>query len=172
MLALAVLFGLLVWLGLTVLAAYLCGKLTSKLGLGRWIGRFVGFMLLMGSVFVYWTWEFMAVKNYIEKKCHDEAGVKIYVDSKEWRRLSNSNMENSAIFDHHIKLNSKKYYIDRKELFSIGKITDRLILFYVPSNGEDMMYTKKNKQIIIDINTDKKNNRNNIFYSWCRTRIR
>ncbi|KPN72123.1 hypothetical protein [Neisseria sp. 83E34] len=128
MLGLAVLFGLSVWIGLTVLAAYLCGKLTSKLGLGRRIGRFAGFMLLMGGWMVSWAMEYWTVRQTAQTMCKD-AGITVYVTPEDWRRrLGYQEWKSFKLVQERVESNEELIFENRVYKIS-HKFNDRIFLY-------------------------------------------
>lgn len=81
MLGLAILFGLFVWLIITVFAiiiGYETGKKT---------GAFCGFMLTMGGFIVYWIVEFIYIQAKVNHLCKTEGGVTVYITPEEWRKM-------------------------------------------------------------------------------------
>ena len=85
MLGLAILFGLGIWLLLTLLAMMLGYKLGKRLTGKKWgrlLGMFAGFMLLMGGWIVYWIIEYQQTKAYAASVC-GLAGYQIYVQPEE-----------------------------------------------------------------------------------------
>ena len=88
MLGLAILFGLGIWLLLTLLAMMLGYKLGKRLTGKKWgrlLGMFAGFMLLMGGWIVYWIIEYQQTKAYAASVC-GLAGYQIYVQPEEWKK--------------------------------------------------------------------------------------
>ncbi|EGZ50775.1 transglycosylase-associated protein [Neisseria wadsworthii] len=146
MLALAVLFGLLVWLGLTVLAAYLCGKLTSKLGLGRWIGRFVGFMLLMGGWMVSWATEYWTLRQTAQAWCKN-AGLTVYVTPEEyWEKISEQERQELKIVQERVKDGRVLVFENRKYKISY-RYNNRIVSY---TYDEFKPYTVANYEIFYD----------------------
>ena len=88
MLGLAILFGLCIWLLLTLLAmvlGYKLGRRLTKKKWGRLFGMFTGFMLLMGGWITHWVVEYWQTKAYAASVC-GLAGYKIYVPPEEWKK--------------------------------------------------------------------------------------
>ena len=88
MLGLAILFGLCIWLLLTLLAmvlGYKLGRRLTKKKWGRLFGMFPGFMLLMGGWITHWVVEYWQTKAYAASVC-GLAGYKIYVPPEEWKK--------------------------------------------------------------------------------------
>lgn len=80
MFGLAILFGLLVWIVVTLIAMRIGYKIAKKKGL------FVGFMLTMGGWFVYWAIEFAYIQAKVTALCEKEAGITVYVTPEQWRK--------------------------------------------------------------------------------------
>ena len=80
MLGLAILFGLLVWIVVTLIAMRIGYKIGKKKGL------FAGFMLTMGGWFVHWAIEFAYVQAKVSYLCEKEAGITVYVTPEQWRK--------------------------------------------------------------------------------------
>lgn len=146
MLALAVLFGLLVWLGLTVLAAYLCGKLTSKLGLGRRIGRFAGFMLLMGGWMVSWATEYWTLRQTAQAWCKN-SGFTVYVTPEEWwAKISEQERQDLETVQEPIEDERVLVFEDRKYKASY-RYNNRLVNY---RHNEYKPYIVANYQVFYD----------------------
>lgn len=80
MLGLAILFGLLVWIVVTLITMTIGYKIAKKKGL------FVGFMLTMGGWIVYWAIEFAYIQAKVSYLCKKEAGITVYVTPEQWRK--------------------------------------------------------------------------------------
>ena len=80
MLGLAILFGLLVWIVVTLIAMRIGYKIAKKKGL------FAGFMLTMGGWIVYWAIEFAYIQAKVSYLCEKEAGITVYVTPEQWRK--------------------------------------------------------------------------------------
>ncbi|EGZ51026.1 hypothetical protein [Neisseria wadsworthii] len=146
MLGLAVLFGLLVWLGLTVLAAYLCGKLTSKLGLGRRIGRFAGFMLLMGGWMVSWATEYWTLRQTAQAWCKN-SGITVYVTPEEyWAKISEQERQDLETVQEPIEDGRVLVFEDKKYKISY-RYNNRIVSY---KYKEYKPYTVANYEIFYD----------------------
>lgn len=80
MLGLAILFGLLVWIVVTLIAMTIGYKIAKKKGL------FAGFMLTMGGWIVYWAIEFAYIQAKVSYLCKKEAGITVYITPEQWRK--------------------------------------------------------------------------------------
>ena len=58
----------------------------------KW-GAFLGFMLAMGWVLVYWTVEAVVVRIYAAEMCK-QAGITVYVTPEQWRNLTKESADN------------------------------------------------------------------------------
>lgn len=81
MLGLAILFGLFVWLIMTIFATII-GYET-----GKKFGAFIGFMLTMGGWIVYWILEYHYIQHKVNHLCKTEGGVTVYITPEEWRKM-------------------------------------------------------------------------------------
>ncbi|EGZ46775.1 hypothetical protein [Neisseria wadsworthii] len=146
MLGLAVLFGLSVWIGLTVLAAYWCGKLTSKLGIGRRIGRFAGFMLLMGGWMVSWATEYWTLRQTAQAWCKN-AGLTVYVTPEEWwAKISEQERQDLETVQERVKDGRVLVFEDKKYKASY-RYNNRIVNY---RHNEYKPYIVANYQIFYD----------------------
>lgn len=85
MLGLVILFGLGVWVILTIIAIVIGVKLGKRLPIkrGRLLGGFLGFMLLMGGFIVYWIGEYIYIQVKVIQLCKSEGVSKVYVTPEE-----------------------------------------------------------------------------------------
>ncbi|KPN72125.1 hypothetical protein [Neisseria sp. 83E34] len=156
MLGLAVLFGLLVWIGLTVLAAYLCGKLTWKLGLGRRIGRFAGFVLLMGGWMVSWAMEYWTLRQTAQEWCKN-SGFTVYVTPEEyWAKISEQERQDLETVQERVKDGRVLVFEDKKYKASY-RYNNRIVNYsyseYKPHivSDYDIFYDEKDRIALFKI---------------------
>ncbi|ULJ68775.1 hypothetical protein MIS45_08290 [Wielerella bovis] len=84
MLGLAILFGLFVWIVVTLIATIIGYKIGKAAHYPK-MGALAGFMLTMGGWIVYWAIEFAYIQAQVTKLCEKEAGITIYVTPEQWR---------------------------------------------------------------------------------------
>ncbi len=80
MFAIAVLFGLAVWVFITIIAILIGAKTAGVKG------AFAGFMLTMGGFIVYWIVEYIYIQYTVTRLCETEGGITVYVTPEEWRK--------------------------------------------------------------------------------------
>ncbi len=111
MFGLAVLFGLGVWVLITLIAILIGAKIAGVKG------AFFGFMLTMGGFIVYWIVEYIYIQHTVTKLCETEGGITVYVTPEEWRKqIGEEEWENlhedwkNIDSSLHIDFQGRKYY--------------------------------------------------------------
>ena len=85
MLGLAILFGLFVWIVITLMSTMIGYKIGKKAHYPN-MGALTGFMLIMGGWIVYWIIEFAYIQAKVSYLCKKEAGITVYVTPEQWRK--------------------------------------------------------------------------------------
>ena len=162
MLGLAILFGLCIWLLLTLLAmvlGYKLGRRLTKKKWGRLFGMFTGFMLLMGGWITHWVVEYWQTKAYAASVC-GLAGYKIYVPPEEWKKtVSEEEWKQMAEFKSWLvrpsQRNGPKTLVFEGEEYKIDSQIDNRLTSYERTirKGytmvwEDLIYDVKRKEIL------------------------
>ncbi len=159
MLGLAVLFGLAVWIAITIGAVFLGAKALkiwwTKPYAGL-LGGFLGFMLTMGGFMVYWAVEYIQIQRTVTHLCETEGGITVYVTPEEWRKqigeeewgeLVAYNRSQRQRFNKHHKV------IDNIEYYSTEKFSNRVIKYTAYRTiGE---YIGEMNYIVVDVPTSK-----------------
>lgn len=141
MLGLAILFGLFVWLIITIFATiigYETGKKT---------GAFFGFMLTMGGWIVYWILEYHYIQYKVNHLCKTEGGVTVYVTPEEWRKMIGEEEWKKSVYTGNPDENYPKGDVmsfDGREYEVIGQINQRVLDYYSHDSGR---YAIKNVYI-------------------------
>ena len=126
MLGLAILFGLLVWIVVTLIAMRIGYKIGKKKGLCA------GFMLTMGGWFVYWAIEFAYVQAKVSYLCEKEAGITVYVTPEQWRKqIGEEEWSTLMAFDN---INKQSYprgdiIYKQKRYIPTASFNDRLVKY-------------------------------------------
>ncbi|QMT33951.1 hypothetical protein LNQ82_05630 [Conchiformibius steedae DSM 2580] len=137
MLGLAILFGLLVWIVVTLIAMTIGYKIAKKKGL------FAGFMLTMGGWIVYWAIEFAYIQAKVSYLCKKEAGITVYITPEQWRKqireeewkklkpFTDTEIDKRYAINNNNTLlfNNKKYKYTRGQIRA-GNIENGRILYY------------------------------------------
>ena len=162
MLGLAILFGLCIWLLLTLLAmvlGYKLGRRLTKKKWGRLFGMFTGFMLLMGGWITHWVVEYWQTKAYAASVC-GLAGYKIYVPPEEWKKtVSEEEWKQMAEFKSWLvrpsQRNGPKTLVFEGKEYKIDSQIDNRLTSYERTirKGytmvwEDLIYDVKRKEIL------------------------
>ena len=162
MLGLAILFGLCIWLLLTLLAmvlGYKLGRRLTKKKWGRLFGMFTGFMLLMGGWITHWVVEYWQTKAYAASVC-GLAGYKIYVPPEEWKKtVSEEEWKQMAEFKSWLvdptEKNGPKTLVFEGEEYKIDSQIDNRLTSYERTirKGytmvwEDLIYDVKRKEVL------------------------
>ena len=162
MLGLAILFGLCIWLLLTLLAmvlGYKLGRRLTKKKWGRLFGMFTGFMLLMGGWITHWVVEYWQTKAYAASVC-GLAGYKIYVPPEEWKKtVSEEEWKQMAEFKSWLvrpsQRNGPKTLVFEGEEYKIDSQIDNRLTSYERTirKGytmvwEDLIYDVKRKEVL------------------------
>ena len=161
MLGLAILFGLGIWLLLTLLAMMLGYKLGKRLTGKKWgrlLGMFAGFMLLMGGWIVYWIIEYQQTKAYAASVC-GLAGYQIYVQPEEWKKTVSSEEWNGFKrykVDHRLNGTSPLVITFEKNEYELStKYNDRIVSYQRTSGegytsiSEYLIYDSKRKEVLL-----------------------
>ena len=162
MLGLAILFGLCIWLLLTLLAmvlGYKLGRRLTKKKWGRLFGMFTGFMLLMGGWITHWVVEYWQTKAYAASVC-GLAGYKIYVPPEEWKKtVSEEEWKQMAEFKSWLvrpsQRNGPKTLVFEGEEYKIDSQIDNRLTSYERTirKGytmvwEDLIYDVKRNEVL------------------------
>ena len=162
MLGLAILFGLCIWLLLTLLAmvlGYKLGRRLTKKKWGRLFGMFTGFMLLMGGWITHWVVEYWQTKAYAASVC-GLAGYKIYVPPEEWKKtVSEEEWKQMAEFKSWLvdptEQNGPKTLVFEGEEYKIDSQIDNRLTSYERTirKGytmvwEDLIYDVKRNEVL------------------------
>lgn len=162
MLGLAILFGLCIWLLLTLLAmvlGYKLGRRLTKKKWGRLFGMFTGFMLLMGGWITHWVVEYWQTKAYAASVC-GLAGYKIYVPPEEWKKtVSEEEWKQMAEFKSWLvdptEKNGPKTLVFEGEEYKIDSQIDNRLTSYERTirKGytmvwEDLIYDVKRNEVL------------------------
>ena len=156
MLGLAILFGLCIWLLLTLLAmvlGYKLGRRLTKKKWGRLFGMFTGFMLLMGGWITHWVVEYWQTKAYAASVC-GLAGYKIYVPPEEWKKtVSEEEWKQMAEFKSWLvdptEKNGPKTLVFEGEEYKINMQQDNRLTSYMRSTGK--YYTRVSEILFYDV---------------------
>ena len=156
MLGLAILFGLCIWLLLTLLAmvlGYKLGRRLTKKKWGRLFGMFTGFMLLMGGWITHWVVEYWQTKAYAASVC-GLAGYKIYVPPEEWKKtVSAEEWKQMAEFKswpvRPSQRNGPKTLVFEGEEYKINMQQDNRLTSYMRSTGK--YYTRVSEILFYDV---------------------
>lgn len=148
MLGLAILFGLAVWLIITIFATiigYETGKKT---------GAFIGFMLTMGGWIFYWILEYHYIQYKVNHLCKTEGGVTVYVTPEEYKvRLKSNNFDGLPKIEYF----GDSVLFDGFEYIS-SKNNDRLVNFYSYVNYDEfyifrtIFFDKKTNIVLLSNN--------------------
>jgi hypothetical protein len=171
MLGLAILFGLAIWVAITVGAIWLGIKLAKKISqktYAKYVGGFLGFMLTMGGFIVYWTIEYYSIKHKLDYLCKTEAGIKIYVTPEEWRNkvgdkywLILKPYTNEELFKSKPKLKSILYnnreYSYENNAYRTGNLENERVAVYWSSKNmgdrlidfQSILIDKSNRNILV-----------------------
>ena len=109
----------------------------------KW-GAFLGFMLAMGWVLVYWTVEAVVVRIYAAEMCK-QAGITVYVTPEQWRSLTKESADN-------LRKNAPFYFRNDKIIFN----NQEFYSFHSSSASRDAIVTY--------IYTPKKINYTTLYY--------
>lgn len=116
MLGLAVLFGLGLWLILTIVAMFIGWCLGGKILPLKIFLAIFGFVLVMGQYLVKWRLEYLRIAQEAKYLCTTEANTIVYVNPKEWRKTNslkipylNRMAEDEIIFRNVIYKKSREY---------------------------------------------------------------
>lgn len=141
MLGLAILFGLFVWLIITVFAIII-GYET-----GKKFGAFIGFMLTMGGWIVYWIAEYHYIQYKVNHLCKTEGGVTVYVTPEEWRKMIGEEEWQKSVYTGNPDENYPKDDVINfggREYRVISQINQRVLRYYSRDAGR---YAIKNVYI-------------------------
>lgn len=149
MLGLAILFGLLVWIVVTLIAMRIGYKIAKKKGL------FAGFMLTMGGWIVYWAIEFAYIQAKVSYLCEKEAGITVYVTPEQWRKQIGAEWNTLRKYN---EIESQSYpvreiTIDNKNFIPVSQINKNIIVY---SNWERLsQFISKYTGLLIDKTSQK-----------------
>lgn len=85
MLGLAIIFGFLAWLILTLIAMWFCGRIAKNSGKSRRVGLFWGFMLVMGWHYLIWGIEYVRMYVIVAYQCQ-KSGIWVYVPPRSGKK--------------------------------------------------------------------------------------
>lgn len=146
MLGLAILFGLAVWLIITIFAIIIGYKTGKK------TGAFFGFMLTMGGWIVYWIAEYHYIQYKVNHLCETEGGVTVYITPEEWRKMIGEE-EWGALQRYGRPLNARLNGISNKiingiEYIPVDRVNKNMIRY---SDWEDVgSFTSKKTSLLIN----------------------
>lgn len=145
MFGLAVLFGLWVWIVLTLIAMKVGTKMGAQLfpARGSRVGGFLGFMLLMGWVPLYGFAEFMYMQHKTKQLCKAEGVVEVFVSPEAWRKAIGEEEWKKSIYtgnpDENYPSNSKIMFQGR-EYHIFSQSNQRLYVYVSEDRGNSKEY--------------------------------
>lgn len=155
MLGLAILFGLFVWIMVTLIATVIGSNIGKKINQPK-MGAWAGFMLTMGGWIVYWVIEYAYVQAKVSYLCHKEAGITVYVTPEQWRKqIGEEEWATLSEFDYIKKQSYPRGDIiyEQKKHVPTSFLNDRLVKY---SHHQDISeFIGKTESVIIDIKTQK-----------------
>ncbi len=139
MLAIAVLFGLAVWVLITIIAILIGAKTAGVKG------AFFGFMLTMGAFIVYWIVEYIYIQYTVTRLCETEGGVTVYVTPEQWRKQIGEEEWEKSFYTGEPDTNYPEdslMQFKNKEYHVFGQINQRVIVYYANDYGKhnDIFY--------------------------------
>ncbi len=160
MLGLAVLFGVAVWVAITIGAVFLGAKALKiwwKKPYAGLLGGFLGFMLTMGGFIVYWAVEYIQIQRTITHLCETEGGITVYVTPEEWRKqIGEEEWDVLVAYNSSQRQRFKKHHkiIDNREYYSTEKFNRRITLYQSSENLSG--YIGRFRYIAVDADTNNK----------------
>lgn len=137
MLGLAVLFGLGLWVLVTIVAMVIGAKFGRKPAT-KLLGAFLGFMLTMGGFIVYWTVEYYQIQRTVTHLCETEGGITVYVTPEEWRKQIGEEEWNKSYYTGEPDQNYSKdatMSFDGRQYHIFGQINQRIFMYVVDDWG-------------------------------------
>lgn len=131
MLGLAILFGLIVWCIVALIAANIGYKIGKKAHYPK-IGAFTGFMLTMGSWIVYWAIEYTYIQAKVTELCEKEGGITVYVTPEQWREQIGEEEWKQSFYTGEL---DKKYQkrdrniFNNREYYISSQINQRVLMY-------------------------------------------
>lgn len=157
MIGLMLLLALVIWMALTVgamIAGYKIFIRFAKTRLAGVLGAFLGFMLTMGGIFVYWYAEYREIKQYADRMC-SQAGLKIFVTPEQWKEMVGGEEAWKAI-PYVNKLVDRKppypaYLVFENEKYKMNWQANDRIISYVHYDEQEKLYTITTKDVYYDV---------------------
>ena len=150
MLGLAILFGLFVWIVITLMATMIGYKIGKKAHYPK-MGALTGFMLIMDGWIVYWIIEFAYIQAKVSYLCKKEAGITVYVTPEQWRKqIGEEEWAHLFEFDYIKKQSypSRDIIYEQKKYVPTASFNDRLIKYNQHQNISE--FIGRMEAVVID----------------------
>ena len=158
MLALALLFGLIVWVIITIVAVKIGPSVAMGLYKGpnaRRYGAIGGFMLTMGWVLIYWVIEFAVIQARVSYLCATEGGTTVYVTPEKYRaQIGEEEWSNLPLVNKSIPYTKEKELsikFQGKNYVPLSQENRRIISLWNTQHGNAIYGIGKNDTIFYDV---------------------